>query len=342
MVPRWAPVYLSCDGRDWLTCSKCYDKASEKEKKALRRSSLIEKLLLAIPVTACKFKRLGCEVIDNVDSMREHESKCPHREIMCIYLDCSETISIPRLKMHIRETHRKDIDTQSKSLAKQDDGSGFVIKIKVYPEDYHRADRKQLYHGIEVDGKRFVVQSAINFQSKTPTMLWVQMLETAIEAEKYQYWIRYTGKLNSYYYRGKVNFLEEKKSNVLRSMDGFVVPFANFKRNVENNCFLVEVGIINIEKEQMRLRSIDVPQNPFSPDRTSDVHNLQYPATSTPYGNSSPIGTPGASVRIKHELDGYDPDPRNADSDHESFSMMPSGEIAEVPYEALYESNRGD
>ena len=249
--------------------------------------------------------------------------------------------------MHIRETHRKDIKTKSKSLAKQDDGSGFVIKIKVYPEDFHRDDKKQLYHGIEVDGKRFVVQSAINFQSKTPTMLWVQMLETAIEAEKYQYWIRYTGPLNSYYYRGKVNCLEDKKSNVLRSMDGFVVPFAVFKRNVQNNCFLVEVGIINIEKEQMRLRSIDVPQS-TSPDGKSDVHDLQYPSSSTPYGNNTPIATPGASVRIKYEvapLEFEDPgpaDPRNGDSDTESYSMMPGGENSELLYDGLAEFNRND
>ena len=345
IVPRWAPIYVSCDGRDWVKCSKCYDKSSEKEKKNVRRSSLIEKLLLAIPVTACKYKRLGCDVIDDVDSVRDHESKCPYREIICIFPDCSETISIPKLIMHIRETHRRDIKTKSKSLAKQDDGSGYVIKIKVYPEDYYRDDKKQLYHGIEVDGKRFVVQSAINYQSKSPTMLWVQMLETAIEAEKYQYWIRYTGPLNSYYYRGRVNSLEDKKSNVLRSMDGFIVPFAVFKRNVQNNCFLVEVGIINIEKEQMRLRSIDLKQ---TPDRTSEVHNFQYPSSSTPYGDNTPIATPGASVHIKYEvtpLEFDDPgpaDPRNGDSDTDSYSMMPGGEASEMLYEGLAEFNRND
>ena len=46
------------------------------------------------------------------------------------------------LIMHMRETHRKDIEVKSKYLVKQENGSGFVVKIKVHSEDYRGDDKK--------------------------------------------------------------------------------------------------------------------------------------------------------------------------------------------------------
>ena len=133
----------------------------------------------------CKYSDDGCE-FEQMPSKKEaldnHEKECEHRTIACTLVFCNKTLSLSKLKLHLKDDHKVTIyETKGcEQLRANLIGHGRTFRHQIKWVTW-RGPRLFTLN----DGKQFYRQFA-----RSPNgffFLWVYMIGTPKEAEDFTY-----------------------------------------------------------------------------------------------------------------------------------------------------------
>ncbi|KAJ8929365.1 hypothetical protein NQ314_017946 [Rhamnusium bicolor] len=125
-----SPVSIISDDGLKYKCGRCHPIRTHVETRAIMYENLAK--YMTFP---CIYK--DCDKKLNWHQVKDHESKCPHRTLMCPRLNCEDVIGINSFVSHFKEKH-KDVYHSEKFMVED-----------VY--NYHSLDL------LEKDGKVFVI-----------------------------------------------------------------------------------------------------------------------------------------------------------------------------------------
>ena len=251
IVPREIPLYVSPGGS--IVCSTCKKANPEANFQQTDATRALDKVLSNLP-RACKFRKNGCKIAANLNSIEYHEEDCEYRDILCPYLICKETCPFKDFFNHMKSKHNLDL-TGSPSLDIEQNGSKFTWKSqrvlgKIVEEKSHGAIGCS-YIGM-VGGKKFMLHYLLD-SSKTPQFIktprhvffWIQIMGSKFETKNFKYSLQvgdpeFEGTL---IYKGYVKSLDDKKTDVyLSSTAGLMISVEVIKK-FPGDAFTMEIEI---------------------------------------------------------------------------------------------------
>ena len=103
IVPREIPLYVSPGGN--IVCSTCKNANPEANFQQNDLTRAMDKVLSNLPRT-CKFRKNGCKIAANLNSIEYHEEDCEFRDILCPETFCKETYSFKHFEDHMKTEHK--------------------------------------------------------------------------------------------------------------------------------------------------------------------------------------------------------------------------------------------
>ena len=255
IVPREIPLYASPGGD--IVCSTCKNANPHANFQQNNLTRAMEKVLTSLP-RACKFRKNGCKIAENLNSIEYHEEDCGFRDIFCPFQFCKETCPFTEFFNHMKSKHNADISQGFKHGSEfEKDGSKFTMKSKGILARIKEVDEnlKELrglrYIGI-VSEKIFLLHHKIDpaiFGQKTKTQrdvfFWVQIIGSKFETKNFKYSLQVEDPEfeRTYSYKGYVNSMDDKKTDLYESCTaGLKISFEILKKCI-GDVFTMEIEI---------------------------------------------------------------------------------------------------
>ena len=243
IVPRNPPVYQTDKGL--VLCAEC---KPESKAKGIFQSPVIEKLVMKLPVS-CKYQKNDCQVVQDRKNIAYHEEECHHRNVMCPYDQCEEQVSLQRLKKHLLDAHRFNLNENSKNVSKIQGGDGvFSYSKSLYHEQANSSGDWKGLACFEFNSKRFLILSRIY---KRRFMVWLQLFDfSKIEAKNYRYFLKIQNASDEEFrFNGPVLPIDDSKEDVFKRGSGLSVAIEAIKPTVSQRRFEVEIQIMNLKSD---------------------------------------------------------------------------------------------
>jgi len=250
IVPREIPLYMSPGGS--IVCSTCKNTNPEANFQQNDLTRAMDKVLSNLPRT-CKFRKNGCKIAANLNSIEYHEEDCEFREILCPFQFCQETYAFKDFLDHMKNKHNSDI-TCPPSREFEQNGSKFTMKSKkilatnkVLEEGPSKIAWGYKYIGV-VSGKKFLLNYRFGpsfYGEKRDVFFWVQIIGSKFETKNFRYSLQVEdqGFEGTYSYKGYVKSLDDKKSDIYKtSTAGLLISFEILKK-CTGNVFTMEIEI---------------------------------------------------------------------------------------------------
>ena len=261
IVPREIPLYMSPGGS--IVCSTCKNTNPEANFQQNDLTRAMDKVLSNLPRT-CKFRKNGCKIAANLNSIEYHEEDCEFRDILCPFNFCEETYAFKVLLDHMKNKHNFDITGPKLTIRPNEtysefeqNGSKFTLKSKAILaknkslEEEHNKTKTLLgcrYIGI-VSGKKFLLNYKIYpapiAGEERHVFFWVQIIGSKFETKNFKYSLHVEdpGFEGTYSYKGFVKSLDDKKHDVYkRRTAGLMVSFGILKK-CTSHVFTMEIEI---------------------------------------------------------------------------------------------------
>ena len=254
IVPRNPPVYQTDKGL--VLCAEC---KPESRLTGIFQSPVIEKLVMKLPVS-CKYQKNDCQVVQDRKNIAYHEQDCHHRNVMCPYDQCEEQVSLQRLKRHLLDAHRFNLNENSKNVSKIQGGDGiFSYSKSLYPDQANSSGDWKGLACFEFNSKRFLILSRIY---KRRFMVWLQIFGNQVEAKNYRYFLKIQNASDEEFrFNGSVLPIDDSKEDVFKRGSGLSVAIEAIKPIVSQHRFEVEIQIMNLKCDAEDARSGGATKN---------------------------------------------------------------------------------
>ena len=260
IVPREIPLYASPGGD--IVCSTCKNANPHANFQQNNLTRAMEKVLANLP-RACKFRKNGCKIAANLNSIEYHEEDCEFRDILCPIDFCKETYPFTCFFDHLKSKHSLDLIGSSPSLDIEQNGSKFILKSKNILARNKELEETPLIHSRGcrylgmVSEKKFLLNYKIDptfdaqeeLKTSRHAFFWVQIIGSKFETKNFKYSLQVEdpGFEGTYSYEGYVKSLDDKKYDIHKScIAGLIISFETFKR------FTDELFTMNIEIEDQK------------------------------------------------------------------------------------------
>ena len=165
IVPREIPLYMSPGGN--IVCSKCKHANPRANFKQNELTRAMDKVLQSLPKT-CKFRKDGCKIAANLNSIEYHEEDCEFRDILCPLLFCMDAFPFTDILFHSKTVHDLDLSMPALDEIVKQNRSKFTLKsqrilskLKEFEENPTDDFMGHRYIGL-VSGKRFLLHYKID------------------------------------------------------------------------------------------------------------------------------------------------------------------------------------
>ena len=248
IVPKKGPLYTAKCGR--IACQDC-------KNGKLRNGvamTCTENILKALPMAACRYRKNDCKIVQDPKNISYHEEECELRNVDCYDPNCDGNVAFSKLKDHFQEFNHKIWKT---------------VKAK-NSKVRHRAQMTSLDYNIswqpshiEFNEKVFILQ--LRYDSKEKNLIvWLQMYGSKFEAKNFKYVVKFQENedFGTPIYKGPMKSLDDRKTDILESKIGLVVPLNVLKNHLnDDNIFDLDIEIEDLKPKD--------DEN----DRDSDVSN---------------------------------------------------------------------
>ena len=222
-----------------------------------KQDKVLENLFSTLP-TSCKAWKYGCQFVEYVEKIGEHEDKCEFRGVICPISDCFERnaesrISLKELEEHLNmgkfetphDNHTLDdrncfyehcIDLKTPSPTVEIDGSRFKFKFKK-GVGITCCQRVEYFH---FDGKTFLchVDYDLELEEGSSFCLWIQLIGSRSEAKNYISWIQVGNpEIEAYSYTGSIKCIDDDKNEVFYSHFGLCIRIFEKGPQIEEALF---------------------------------------------------------------------------------------------------------
>ena len=226
-----------------------------------KRDKFLENLFSTLP-TSCKARNYGCQFVEYVEKIEEHEDECEFREVICPIYDCFEVINCrvslkdileEHLKMGNLETPHENrcleyrncfsehcIDLKTPSPTVEIDGSKFKFK-------FIKGVRETCINRLEhfyFDGKTFLCHIEYNYnferelKDKCSFTLWIQLIGSRSQAKNYISRIQVGNPdVEAYSYTGPIKCIDNSKWSALFEDFGLCIPLFKRPPQLEDTLF---------------------------------------------------------------------------------------------------------
>ena len=175
-----------------IFCGNCLPNPDREEK--FQKSLVIENMLLAFPVTSCKFRKNDCKVVQDLKNIEYHEEECEFRDIPCPF-NGTEMIKLNSLEEHIKENHQHRLpcdflnDTDNSENGNLMEIQGNVIKLKYgVDDDMFESDDTTFGEGLlyfHIHGKLFFLHTHSDVDHVDTLVSWIQIWGSKFETKNY-------------------------------------------------------------------------------------------------------------------------------------------------------------
>ena len=233
---------------DAIVCSNCKD--SKKGK--FRRNSmtkLLEKMFSTLP-RSCKFKKNGCKITMDIQSIEYHEEDCKYRDIRCVYSPCKKILPASLLLEHLETAHEVFFDMPNYDEKK---GSKYIFNAPVIGIEERNFEFGAFFtSAIEIQ-KRFIF--AIQFDvEKSIAKGFVQIIGSKFEAMNYKYTIKIEDPVfGEHFYKNQVKSLDDNCDDVFESEECLILPLKMIRQYIGKDFeFVVEIEDLKPREEDDR------------------------------------------------------------------------------------------
>ena len=278
-VPTWIHLYKESDPKSKIrkiACDKCYsmehsiryERSSEEAKRfreTLKKDKFLQDLLPTLP-TSCKARKHGCQFVEFLDKMKEHEEECEFREVPCPVAFCY-SIQLSKLTEHLKEgqiffedmnidEHNFDLNTTSPNV--KIEGSKFKFKFERHVENIGTTH----FEHFRFDGKTFLCQMMHNTDEQF-VGFWIQLVGSRAEAKNYRCWIQVGNPdYEVYTYKGKIKCINDDMWKTFEERSGMNVGICD-----ESELWWTEEGddenwvYVDVEVEMKKVGPQEEPSN---------------------------------------------------------------------------------
>jgi len=255
-VPREIPLYVSPGGS--IVCSTCKNAKPDANFQQTDLTRAMDKVLSNLPRT-CKFRKNGCKIAANLNSIEYHEEDCDFRDIMCPNSFCKETYAFKHLLDHMKTKHNFDITGPNPPHAEfEQNGYKFTMKSKqilslnkMLEEGPSKIVWICRYIGL-VSGKKFLLNYKIDpafripaYQTSRHVFFWVQIIGSKFETKNFKYSLKVEDPRfeETYYYKGYVKSLDDKKSDIFLTSTAGLIISSEILKKCTGGVFTMEIEI---------------------------------------------------------------------------------------------------
>ena len=240
IIPRKGPIYQSKE-EDAIVCSSCKDSKKGKFRQNAV-TKLLEKMLATLP-RSCKFKKNGCKINMDIQSIEYHEEDCEQRDIECPEW-CEEIIPASSLFVHLRTTHNALFHS---FVGYENKGPKYIFNSSMREiEESDFEDGPKLMSYLQIRNKDiFAIQFLFNSEISM-AKVFVQILGSKFEAKNYKYAIKFEEAedpvFGDYNYKNQVKSLDDKKEEVFKSNACLILPLEMVRDYIDKKFkFIVEI-----------------------------------------------------------------------------------------------------
>ena len=254
IVPKKGPLYTAKTGR--IACQDC---KNEKLPNGVAMACT-ENILKALPMVACRYRKNDCKIVQDPKNIAYHEEECQFRNIECYFPTCGKKVAFSKLEDHFQAHNHQKGRLIEAIGSKIQYGAHIQDKFFIPNGDYMW---DWIPINIKFNGKVFMLNMIFRTAEKH-FFAWLQMQGSKFEAKNFKYFIQLQEKedLGTPIYKGPMKSLDDKRTDVLESKLGLVVPLDVLKKHMD------EQKILHLEIEIEDLKPKD-DEN----DRDSDVSN---------------------------------------------------------------------
>ena len=252
IVPKEGPLYNAKCGR--IACQDC---KNEKLPDGVAMTCT-ENMLKALPLAACRYRKNDCKIVQDPKNIAYHEEDCQFRNVECYYPTCGVTVAFSKLDDHFQAYNHH--------TGRLVDAKGSKLRYgAIFQDSFFDAKGDTAWGPIPIkfNEKKFILHLMLKLKEKY-YFAWLQMQGSKYEAKNFKYFIQLQEKedLGTPTYKGPMKSLDDKRTDVLESKLGLVVPLDVLKKHMD------EQKILHLEIEIEDLKPKD-DEN----DRDSDVSN---------------------------------------------------------------------
>ena len=216
-----------------------------------KRDKSLENLFSTLP-TSCKARKYGCQFVEYVEKIGEHEDECEFREVICPISNCRCNISLKDLlEDHLKLSnlelltsddernwfyeHFKDLKTPSPTV--EIDGSKFKFKFKKGVGNTC-CQRVEHFH---FDGKTFLCHVDYNLDGQEDSSsfsLWIQLIGSRSQAKNYISWIQVGNPdVKAYSYTGPIKCIDDDRIDTFFEYFGLCIRIFEKGPQIEETLF---------------------------------------------------------------------------------------------------------
>ena len=248
IIPRNGPIYQSEKGD--IVCSTCRDpeKGNFQQNKVTK---MLKNLLPALP-RSCKFKKNGCKITMDIQSIEYHEEDCKYRDIQCVCFPCKKILTASLLLEHLETAHGVFFDMPNYDEKK---GSKYIfnrISIEIEESDFEL--EAFFTTAIEIQKKIiFAVQFGFDLE-KSIAKGFVQIIGSKFEAMNYKYTIKIEDPVfGEHFYKNQVKSLDDNYDDVFESEECLILPLKMIRQYIGKDFeFVVEIEDLKPREEDDR------------------------------------------------------------------------------------------
>ena len=250
VVPKDIPIFQS--GQGDVLCSICKPNS---KLTGIFRSSVLEDLLMSLPIS-CKFQKNECPVVlQDRDHLSYHEEDCDFRDVLCSCQFCGERIPANQLKKHFLGKHEIDLEKTSDLVTKMSENGMYKFKEKMGLGQFlgHWRNINCFRYN---DSKTFLLHTrncnGYNFS-------WLQLVGSQFEARNFEYSLKVEGPpdIGEFYYKGTARSIDDEKN--YKTLLGLSIPHGAVKMLVQDDHYDIEVKIIDLKAEVNKAEDTQMP-----------------------------------------------------------------------------------
>ena len=232
-----------------ICCGNCLPKPDRDE--IFQKSLVIENILLAFPVTSCKFRKNDCKVVQDLKNIEYHEEECDFRDIPCP-CPCTEMIKLNSLEEHIKENHQHKLpcnflnDTDNSESGIEIQGKVIKLQYKV-DEDVFEADGITFNcYGIayfHMHGKLFFLHIQSDDDNVDGMVLWIQIWGSKFETKNYNCSIQVGDSTHGQcLFKGPVKSLDDNRKDAFKKQYGLLLS-GDFLKKLVGDKFMFKIEV---------------------------------------------------------------------------------------------------
>ena len=180
-VPKSDPVYQCDNGH--ILCSSCHPNVSDcpmcRVKLGRSRNLAVERVLAKFP-RPCEFDIHGCQIKMTKEALDVHTNICSYKPVPCLSSVCKELIPMVEMPAHMNDIHHV-FKTNTYSIHYENMSKYMKSNVQFNPAHF------------TFDEKDFFSFCWRTFHPQNCWHIWLYMVGTPEESQKYNYHVKITG-----------------------------------------------------------------------------------------------------------------------------------------------------